>query len=78
MEKQEDECIAFGEAVRQLRRERGLSQDEFASVADLHRTYVGGIERGERNPTLTSIHRIAAALGVTPAILLEKAGRESE
>jgi len=73
MEKQSAECVAFGEAVRQLRREYKLSQDELAVIAELHRTYVGGIERGERNPTLTSIYRIAGALGVTPAFLLARA-----
>lgn len=73
MEKLSRECIAFGEAVRSLRQERGLSQDEFAAVADLHRTYIGGIERGERNPTLTSIHRLAKALGVSSADLLRRA-----
>lgn len=77
MEKQSLECIAFGETVRRLRLQRGLSQDEFAAVADLHRTYVGGIERGERNPTLTSIYRIAQALGVTPSELLLQVGKRS-
>jgi len=78
MEKKSAECVAFGEAVRQLRRDCRLSQDEFAVVADLHRTYVGGIERGERNPTLTTIYRIANALGVTPADLLARAREELE
>lgn len=73
MKKQPSECVAFGEAVRLLRREKGISQDEFAAVADLHRTYVGGIERGERNPTLTTIHRIAMALEITPEQLLARA-----
>lgn len=70
MEKQLPECVSFGEAVRILRKRRGFSQDEFAAVADLHRTYVGGIERGERNPTLTTIYRIARALDVSPSELL--------
>lgn len=73
MEKQPSECAALGVAVRTLRQKLGLSQDELAAIADLHRTYVGGIERGERNPTLTSIHRIARALQVTPAELLDTA-----
>lgn len=76
MDKQAPECVDFGEAVRTLRLQRKLSQDEFAAVAELHRTYVGGIERGERNPTLTSIHRIAKALNVSPAELLRRAGGE--
>jgi len=49
----------------------GLSQEELADRANIHRTYIGGIERGERNPTLTMIQRIAVALGVTPGTLLE-------
>ena len=49
----------------------GLSQEELADRANIHRTYIGGIERGERNPTLTMIQRIATALGVTPGTLLE-------
>lgn len=77
MEKQSPECVAFGNAVRTLRQQRGFSQDEFASIAELHRTYVGGIERGERNPTLTSIYRIAKALKVAPAELLKLAGERS-
>ena len=56
-----------------LRRERArqnISQDELAERAGLHRTYVGGIERGERNITLTSLERIAAALSISPLRLL--------
>lgn len=64
----------FGQVVRALREERGLSQEEFATRAGVHRTYMGGIERGERNPTLTTIHKIAAALTVPPYKLLEKIG----
>jgi transcriptional regulator with XRE-family HTH domain len=48
-----------------------VSQEELADLADIHRTYIGGIERGERNPTLTMIVRLARALGVPPAKLLE-------
>ncbi|RLT19179.1 MAG: XRE family transcriptional regulator [Planctomycetota bacterium] len=69
-EKKSKECVAFGESVRELRLERGLSQDDFAAAAGIHRTYVGGVERGERNPTLTSIARIASALKISPAELL--------
>lgn len=49
----------------------GYSQEELARRAGIHRTYIGGIERGERNPTLTMIHRLAKALGVSPSQLLE-------
>ena len=52
----------FGDRVRALRKERGHSQEGFALLVDLDRTYVGGIERGERNPGLKVIIRIADAL----------------
>ena len=55
----------FGERVRELRKERGLSQEELALEAGLDRTYVGGIERGERNVSLINIGRLAKALGVS-------------
>jgi transcriptional regulator with XRE-family HTH domain len=59
-----------GARVRELREERGLSQEALAAVCNLHRTYVGLIERGERNLTLTTIQQIAEGLGVQPAELL--------
>jgi len=64
------ECAEFGLRVRKLREDRGYSQESFAERVEIHRTYVGGIERGERNPTLTMIYRIARALKVKPARLL--------
>ena len=57
----------FGARVRALREAQGLSQEAFAEKCHLHRTYVGGIERGERNPSLKNIAALAAALGVSPA-----------
>ena len=59
----------FGKRVRELRTARGFSQEELADRAGLHYTYVGGIERGERNPAFVNIGRIAAALGVSLAEL---------
>lgn len=56
--------------VRQLRHERGLSQEELADRAGLHRTYVGSIERGERNLTVDNIQKIARGLDVDAAQLL--------
>lgn len=64
-------CHDFGRTVRRLRHAMGLSQEGLADLANIHRTYIGGIERGERNPTLTMIVRLARALGVPPAKLLE-------
>jgi len=63
------ECIKFGQAVRKLREDRDYSQEEFANVVGVHRTYMGGIERGERNITLTTIYKIARALAVSPQSL---------
>ncbi|MGV1033889.1 MAG: helix-turn-helix domain-containing protein [Microbacteriaceae bacterium] len=59
--------IAFGARVRELRQAKGFSQEGFAHHVGLDRTYVGGIERGERNVSLDNIHRLAEALGVSPA-----------
>lgn len=64
--------IAFGDRVRELRKEKGLSQEELSFKADLHRTYIGMIERAEKNITLTNIEKIAKALGVLPQELLIK------
>lgn len=61
----------LGSAIRRLRAELGLSQEVLAELSGLHRTYVGGIERGERNVSLENIVRIAHALKVTPSQLLE-------
>lgn len=61
-----------GHTVRKLRRELGLSQEELAERADLHRTYIAGIERGGRNITLRSVQKLAVALGVTVAALLNE------
>ncbi len=62
--------VAFGAAVRSTRRANGVSQERLAELASLHRTYVGGIERGERNVALINIRRLADALGVSMAELL--------
>lgn len=64
--------MAFGARVRYLRFKAGLSQEELADRSGLDRTYVGGIERGERNPALRNIIRLADALGVAPRALFEE------
>lgn len=64
----------MGRNLRAYRQARGLSQEAFADVLDFHRTYMGGVERGERNLTLRSVERIAGRLGVDPLALLVPAG----
>jgi transcriptional regulator with XRE-family HTH domain len=63
----------FGQAVRRARLAKGLSQEALAAKANLHRTYVGAIERGERNVSLINIGKLAVALSTTPATLLADA-----
>jgi transcriptional regulator with XRE-family HTH domain len=60
---------AFGQAMRTIRNRRGVSQESLALQCGLDRTYISGIERGTRNPSLTNILKIAAALDVRPAEL---------
>jgi len=64
---------AFGRAIRRTRDEQGLSQEALADACELDRTYISGIERGLRNPSLTNILRIAAALQTLPAELFARA-----
>jgi transcriptional regulator with XRE-family HTH domain len=65
-----------GRNLRAYRQARGLSQEAFADVLEVHRTYMGGIERGERNLTLKSVERIAERLCVDPLALLGNQGVE--
>ncbi len=62
----------LGKNVRLLRAQRSLSQEELAELSGLHRTYISGIERGVRNPTLSIILQIAKALKVRPSTLLRE------
>jgi transcriptional regulator with XRE-family HTH domain len=64
---------ALGRAVRTLREGAGLSQEQLAERCGLHRTYVGGIERGERNVSFSNLLKLAGALGVKPSRLLADA-----
>lgn len=60
----------FGDKVREERHKKGLSQEELASMAGVHRTYIGMIERAEKNITLSNIEKIAKALGIKPSELI--------
>ena len=65
-----DPRVRLGQTLRKHRHALGLSQEGLAEKADLHWTYIGGIERGERNVSLLNIVKIARALGTTPSRLL--------
>lgn len=71
MAKKQDILVRFGARVRHLRMSKGYSQEAFAAKCDLDRTYVGGIERGERNVALRNIESIAEALEMTLSELMD-------
>ena len=62
----------FGQRMRQLRTDKGLSQEALAHICQLDRTYIGGVERGERNVSLVNIEKIATALDVPVRELFEE------
>ncbi|MCG3142240.1 MAG: HTH-type transcriptional regulator DdrOC [Anaerolineae bacterium] len=62
----------FGKKLQDLRKKRGLTQEQLAEIAEFDRTYISMLERGARNPSLLNIYRLAEALKITPADLLEK------
>jgi len=70
-EKKPFPCPEFGQYLRQLREAADLTQEQFAEVADFDRTYVSGVERGERNVSLVNICRFADALNLHPAKLFD-------
>lgn len=72
MGKRADILERFGQRVRELRKSAGYSQESFAAACGLDRTYIGGIERGERNVALRNIEVIAETLGITLADLMEE------
>ena len=65
-----DVQVRFGRKLRAVRQRIGISQERLAELADLHRTYVSGVERGERNISIVNIERLAKALGVSMADLM--------
>ncbi len=70
MPTREDLLTAFGAAVRDRRKELGLSQEALAHEVGLHRTYIGGVERGERNVALVNVFRLADTLKMPAADLV--------
>lgn len=64
---------ALGQAIRSLRKEKGLSQEGLGLESGLDRTYIGGVERGERNPSFESLLRIASALGTPLSAVIVRA-----
>ncbi|HST51348.1 MAG TPA: helix-turn-helix transcriptional regulator [Pyrinomonadaceae bacterium] len=62
--------LRFAENLRKTRKEQGISQEKLAELAELHRTYIGSVERGERNITIDNMERLARALGITVQALL--------
>lgn len=70
MQKKRKILIQFGDNVRKARIAKKLSQEELAYLAEVHRTYIGMVERAEKNITLISIEKIASALGVKPKDLI--------
>jgi transcriptional regulator with XRE-family HTH domain len=62
----------LGRNLRRYRESKGLSQEDFADTLGLHRTYVGGLERGERNLTLKSVERLSESISVDPLELLRE------
>lgn len=67
----------LGEAIRARRHRRGLSQEHLAELAELDRTYVSGVERGTRNPALSTLEKLAGALGVRVSELVRDAERRA-
>lgn len=64
--------LLLSENIRRIRNLKGLSQESLADLCELHRTYIGSVERGERNISIDNVERIASALGVNPSELLEQ------
>jgi transcriptional regulator with XRE-family HTH domain len=66
------ELKAFGVLLQEARKNKGISQEKLAELSDLHRTYISDLERGLRNPTLSTIVTLANALGMTASELLKE------
>ena len=71
-----DAAAAFGKVLRKLRRQRGLTQEQLGLESDLRRTYVSLLELGRQQPSLTTILKLAVALGEPPGALVDLAADE--
>ena len=65
-----NEDIQFGKKLREVRLKKKLSQGDVARTLDVHRSYISGLERGRRNPSLVTVQKVAKALGVSPKDLI--------
>lgn len=75
--KKQSVAVAFGRVLRELRQERGLSQEALALEADLQRNYISLIERGINQPTITTIFKLAAALEARPSEIIARVDNET-
>ena len=66
-----NEVIKFGKKLREARLKKKMSQGDVARILDVHRSYISGLERGRRNPSLLTVHKVANALGVSTNELLK-------
>lgn len=73
-----DIAKVLGQRIRNYRIAKGLKQEKLAELAECHRTYIGQIERGEKNATIESIEKIAKALNISLSQLFEKLGPEED
>ena len=66
-----NEVLQFGKKLRSVRLKKKLSQGDIARILGVHRSYISGLERGRRNPSLVTVHKVAKALGVSADELLK-------
>ena len=72
--RQDPSLVALGEAIRRVRLSKGISQEKLALLAEVDRSYVGRVERGDNNVAVLTLSRLAGALGISLATLMHKAG----
>jgi transcriptional regulator with XRE-family HTH domain len=72
--RQDPALVALGEAIRRVRQSKDISQEKLALLAEVDRSYVGRVERGDNNVAVLTLSRLARALGVSLATLMHKAG----